>query len=49
MFENRIYGNGFYGMLIGLNVGDCFIDDNKIFENIREGIFVMGNKDKVVL
>ena len=47
--ENRIYGNGLHGILIGPNAGDCSIDNNKIFENTREGILAMGNKDKVVL
>ena len=47
--ENRIFDNGYHGILIGPNAGECYITGNKIFENAREGIFALQNKTKIVI
>ena len=47
--ENRIYDNGFHGMLIGPDARECLINGNKIFENAREGILARHNKSKVII
>ena len=47
--ENRIFGSGYHGILIGPNAGECDINGNKIFENAREGIFALSNENKIVI
>ncbi|KAL9957641.1 hypothetical protein ACROYT_G034562 [Oculina patagonica] len=47
--ENRIYSNGFHGILIEPDAGECDIDGNKIFENATEGIRVARSKNKIVI
>ena len=47
--ENRIFDNGYHGILIGPDAGECDIHANKIFENASEGILVMSSKNKVVI
>ena len=47
--ENRIFGNGFHGILIGPDAGECDINSNKIFENAREGIRVCNNAKRIVI
>ena len=47
--ENKIFDNGYHGILIGPDAGECDIDGNKIFENAKEGILAVGNKTKIVM
>ena len=46
---NRIFNNGYHGILIGPNAGECDINVNKIFENAKEGIFVCHNTSKIII
>ena len=48
-FKNRVFNNGYHGILIGPNAGECDVNENKIFENAKEGIFVGRNKHKIVV
>ena len=47
--ESRIFNNGFHGILIGPNAGECNIDGNKIFENASEGIYADRNERKITI
>ncbi|XP_022810193.1 uncharacterized protein LOC111347195 [Stylophora pistillata] len=47
--KNRIFDNGYHGVLIGPKAGECYIDGNKIFENTREGILTLLNETKIVV
>ena len=47
--ENRVFDNGFHGVLIGPDAGECVIDGNKIFENAKEGVLALQNKTKIVI
>ncbi len=47
--ENRIFDNGFHGILIGPYAGECDIDGNKIFENAKEGIRVVYTENKIII
>ena len=48
-FKNRVFNNGYHGILIGPNAGECDVNENEIFENAKEGIFVGRNKHKIVV
>ena len=48
-FKNRVFNNGYHGILIGPNAGECDINENKVFENAKEGIFVGRNEHKIVV
>ena len=45
--QNKIFNNGFHGVLIGPNAGECLITGNKIFENAREGIYACSNENTI--
>ena len=45
--ENRIFNNGYHGILIGPDAGKCVIDGNKIFENALEGILACHTSNKI--
>ena len=45
--NNKIYGNGRHGVLIGPQAGSCEIMGNKIFENSYEGIFISDTVEDV--
>jgi len=45
--ENRIFDNGYHGILIGPDAGECDIDGNKIFENEREGILALHTTNEI--
>ncbi|XP_068688329.1 uncharacterized protein [Montipora foliosa] len=47
--ENRIFDNRFHGVLIGPDAGECKIIGNKVFENAKEGIYSLNNKNKIVI
>ena len=47
--ENRIFDNGFHGIMIGPDAGSCEIDGNNIFENAKEGIYALQNKTRIVI
>ena len=47
--ENRIFDGGYHGILIGPDAGECEINGNTIFENAREGIFALHNKNKIAI
>ena len=40
---NRIFDNGYHGIVLGPMAGECDIDGNKIFENRKEGMLVISN------
>ena len=48
-FKNRVFSNGYHGILIGPNAAECDVNENKVFENAKEGIFVGRNEHKVGL
>ena len=48
-FKNRVFNNGYHGILIGPNAGECDVNENKVFENAKEGIFVGRTEHKIVL
>ncbi len=48
-YGNRIFDNGYHGILIGPDAGECDIDGNKIFENSFEGILAVQNKTNIVI
>ena len=45
--NNRVYGNGFHGILVGPDAGSCEIKGNKIFENSQEGLYVVNTAEEV--
>ena len=47
--QNRIFDNGFHGIMIGPDAGSCLIDGNNIFENANEGIYALQNKTRIVI
>ena len=48
-FKNRVFNNGYHGILIGPNAGECDVNENKVFENAKEGIFVGRTEHKIVV
>ena len=46
---NRIFGNGSHGISLGPGAGECEINENKIFENLKEGMLVFKNTNKIVI
>ena len=47
--KNRVFNNGYHGILIGPKAGESDVNENKVFENAKEGIFVVRTEDKVVV
>ena len=47
--ENNVYGNCTHGFLIGPEPGCCFISNNQIFENHKEGVYVANNKQEALV
>jgi len=45
--ENRIFDNGYHGILIGPDAGECVIDGNDIFENALEGMLAVHTTNKI--
>ena len=45
--RNRIFDNGYHGIMLGPNAGECDITGNKIFENRREGMLVITNANTI--
>lgn len=48
-FKNRVFSNGYHGILIGPNAGECDVNENKVFENAKEGILIGPNEHKIVV
>ena len=44
---NRIFDNGYHGIMLGPSAGECDITGNKIFENRREGMLVITNSNRI--
>ena len=44
---NRIFDNGYHGIILGPYAGECDITGNKIFENRREGMLVITNANRI--